>query len=230
MEITLEEWPAERQERRQLYGHDGWVAGGDNEEPKEDAGANAPHSQIADAAAADPGQRLRSKVAAKQAAREQQGGSLIVKGKKSGASLSVVGARQVMASTKSSATAKPKRQRDEFALNSEDEDERVQEDEPATHSRDGTTSPASGNDAPKLTGRKARVKDGGEAAIDNSGSAGERAKHDGGEGGGSADEMSGAKAGMFDHEVCQQVMNFTQWQHVEHQNFGKHFKATFISE
>ena len=46
VEITMEEWPAKVGERGQLYGHGGWVAGGDDEEQNEDAGANAPKSQL----------------------------------------------------------------------------------------------------------------------------------------------------------------------------------------
>jgi hypothetical protein len=134
VEVTLEEWPTKAGERGQLYGHAGWVVGGDEETLEEELGAKAPELQAAHDAAADPSQRLKSRVAAKQAEREGQGGPKIHKGKKLAAAKKTAGALEVGADRQGRGRLLLKPTRDEFALSDDDEDERSREKQPEERS------------------------------------------------------------------------------------------------
>jgi hypothetical protein len=179
VEITLEEWPAKVGESGQLYGHRGWVAGGDEGEEEEESGASAPKSQVAHAAATDPSQRLKSKVAAKQAERDGQGGPTIPKGKKLAAAKKRAGALKGGTGRQSLGGVLPKRKRDEFSLNSEDEDERVPEEESGNHSPGAEEKSGGTKEKPKPTSRGGSGTGGGEASRDGRSSAGARVGQDG---------------------------------------------------
>jgi hypothetical protein len=68
VEITMEELPPTRS-NGQTFGHQGWVGGGDGDDEDQEPGASAHVSQAAELRAADPSQKLKTKLAHKTESR-----------------------------------------------------------------------------------------------------------------------------------------------------------------
>ena len=81
-EITLEELPLTGS-KGQMFGHQGWVAGGDVDDEEEEPGADALAPQTAKLPAGDAGQRMKNKMASKEAERVKPSGAGATPKKKS---------------------------------------------------------------------------------------------------------------------------------------------------
>ena len=189
VEVTMEEWPSKAGTGGPLYGHEGWVAGGDAGDLDEESGAKAPQTQAADASAADLGQHLRSKVASKQNERASQGGAVLVRGKKRIAAKKVVAARKGGTGEQNLEREPAKRKRDDFALPSEfssdTEEGQAREEDLGNPSGGAGAKAGSAQESSGNVNRTARGTGGGaKNGADNPG--GDGAGQEGGGGGSSA--------------------------------------------